>query len=620
MSEANKAIYCRAWQELMNQRNLTIVDELFAPNYVRHDPHFPLRGREALKGFVTAMHTGFSALRFTIDDLIVEGNTIVKRFTLTCTHTGAFSGMPASGKRLTLTGLTLSRMAHGQILEEWESTDWLGWQQQLGIIPETTTDAPMALALPWPHLTRSNMMTDLQVTTTRGTSTTLDEATVQAFAGTLRGAVLRPGDTRYDSARAVWNGMIDKHPALIVRCAGVADVIHAVNFARTHDVLVSVRGGGHNIAGNSVCAGGLMIDLAAMQGIHVEPGRRTARAQAGVTLGALDLETQAFGLATTLGTASETGIAGLTLGGGYGWLAGKYGMACDNLLGADMVTARGELVRASETENPELFWGLRGGGGNFGVVTSFEYRLHEVGPVLGGPIFYPFTQAKEILQFYNEFAATAPDELSTVGGFLTAPDGHLSVAIAVCYCGDLSTGDKVVQPLRHIATPTLDCIQPMPYLALQRSFDELFASGRHYYWKSSLLRTLSDSAIDGIVECASAIPTALSVIVMQQLHGAATRVSPTATAFAHRYNHWNFIPHAGWTDGDSARHIAWVRETWCATQPFLEQTAYVNDLGDDDGDRVQAAYGQNYSRLVALKNQYDPTNFFRLNQNIKPTV
>ncbi len=463
-------------------------------------------------------------------------------------------------------------------------------------------------------------MTDLRVTTTRETSTVLNETTVQAFQGTLRGELLRSSDARYDSARTVWNGMIDKRPALIVRCVGVSDVINAVKFARTHDVLVSVRGGGHNIAGNSVCAGGLMIDLAAMQGIHVDPVRRTARAQAGVKLGDVDLETQAFALATTLGTASDTGIAGLTLGGGYGWLAGKYGMACDNLLSADMVTASGEFVTANETENPELFWGLRGGGGNFGVVTSFEYRLHEVGPVLGGPIFYPFTKAKDILRFYNEFAATAPDELSTVGGFLTTPDGRLSVGIGVCYCGDLSTGEKVVQPLRQIATPTFDFIQPMPYLALQRSFDELFAPGRHYYWKSSLMRTLSDSATDVIVECASAIPTPLSVIIMQQLHGAATRVSPTATAFAHRYHHWNFIPHAGWTDGDGDRNIEWVREAWRATQPFLEQAAYVNDLGDEDVDRVQAAYGQNYSRLVALKNQYDPTNFFRLNQNIKPTV
>jgi FAD/FMN-containing dehydrogenase len=463
-------------------------------------------------------------------------------------------------------------------------------------------------------------MSDLQVTTTGGTSTALNEATVQAFTDTLRGELLRPGDAHYDSARTVWNAMIDKRPALIVRCAGVADVISAVKFARTHDVLVSVRGGGHNIAGNSVCADGLMIDLAPMQGIQVDPVHRTARAQAGVKLGALDLETQAFGLATTLGTASDTGIAGLTLGGGYGWLAGKYGMACDNLLSADMVTASGEFVQASETENSELFWGLRGGGGNFGVVTSFAYRLHEVGPVLGGPIFYPFAKAKNVLRFYNEFAATAPDELTTVSGFLTAPDGHLSVAIGVCYCGDLSTGERVIQPLRQIATPTFDFIQPMPYLALQRSFDELFASGRHYYWKSSLLRTLSASAIDVIVECASAIPTPLAVIVMQQLHGTATRVSPTATAFAHRYHHWNFIPHAGWTNGDGDRNIAWVREAWRATQPFLEQAAYVNDLGDEDVDRVPAAYGQNYSRLVALKNQYDPTNFFRLNQNIRPTL
>ena len=441
---------------------------------------------------------------------------------------------------------------------------------------------------------------------------------LDAFKASLRGRLIQPADKDYDEARKVWNGMIDRRPALIARCAGPADVLNAVRFAREHDLLVSVRGGGHNIAGLSVSEAGLMIDLSAMRGVRVNRARHMVRAEGGARLGDVDLETQAFGLATTLGVAPTTGVAGLTLGGGYGWLAGKYGMACDNLVSADVVTADGDLVTASESENPDLFWGLRGAGANFGVATSLEYRLHAVGTVLGGAVFYPLSRAKEVMRFYNEFAATAPDELTTIGAFLFTPDGQVAVGIAVCYCGDLDEGQRVVEPLRKIADPLVDSIQPMPYLALQHSFDALFAPGQHYYWKSSLTAGLGDGLIDLLAGRAAALPTPLSVIALQELPGAAARVPQDATAFPHRYHHWNVIFHAGWTEGDGAKNIAWARDSWEAAQPFVRQAAYVNDLGEEGADRVRAAYGPNYDRLAQLKQKYDPANFFRLNQNITP--
>ncbi len=450
--------------------------------------------------------------------------------------------------------------------------------------------------------------------------TTVGEQALQKLRGSLRGEVLLPGDARYDDARRIWNGMIDKHPALIARCAGTADVIESVRFAREHDLVVSARGGGHNIAGNCVCEDGLMIDLSPMKGIRVEPGRRIARAEPGVKLGEFDLETQAFGLATPLGVATDTGIAGLNLGGGYGWLAGKYGLSCDNLVSADVVTANGTMVTASAGENADLFWGLRGGGGNFGIVTSFEYRLHEVGTVLGGPVFYPLDQARTVLHFYNEFVRTMPDELSTVAGFLTTPDGQISLAIGVCWCGDLSAGEKILQPVRRIASPKFDLIQPMPYRAMQSIFDPMFLPGRQYYWKSSLLRNLSDAAIDVLTVRGSRLPTPFSVVILQGLSGAAARVAPTATAFAHRYNHWNCVVHSGWTDGDAASNISWVRDTWSAAERFLERAVYMNDLGEEEAGRVLDAYGSNHQRLAELKKKYDPTNFFSLNQNIKPAA
>jgi FAD/FMN-containing dehydrogenase len=464
-------------------------------------------------------------------------------------------------------------------------------------------------------------MGELRVTTTTGADTVLKETVIEAFKATLRGTLLRPGDDGYDATRKVYNAMIDKRPALIVRCAGTADVMNAVTFARTHNLLVAVRGGGHSVAGKSVCDGGVLIDLSPMKGIRVDPTHRTAQAQAGLTLGEVDRETQAFGLATPLGTVSDTGIAGLTLGGGAGWLSGKYGLACDNLRSVDVVTADGRFLTASVGEHPDLFWGLRGGSGNFGIVTSFEYQLHPVGPVLGGMVLYEMRQAREVLRFYREFAHTCPDELSTMAAFLTAPDGNPVLAIVVCHCGALAEGEKALKPLRTFGAPMTDLIQPMPYVEMQRLFDAGWPPGRLHYWKSNFLRTVSDDAIEMLVAYAAAVPSPMTYIVLQQMHGAASRVGPTETAFAHRTEQYFFGIYSVWIDpADSEKNIGWTREFWEAMQPFVERGVYVNDLGEEGDERVRAAYGSNYDRLVAVKNTYDPTNFFRLNQNITPTV
>ncbi len=464
-------------------------------------------------------------------------------------------------------------------------------------------------------------MSDLKVAATTGGYKILEKTRVERLKAQLRGELLTPGEEGYDAARKVWNGMIDKRPALIVRCAGAGDVIHTVEFAREHELEVAVRGGGHNVAGRSVCDGGLLIDLSPMKGMRVDPVRRTAWAQPGLKLGEFDRETQAFGLATTLGAASDTGIAGLTLGGGYGWLDGKYGLACDNLLSVDVVTADGHLVTASATENEDLFWGLRGGGGNFGVVTSFEYQLHPVGPVLGGMVLHPISRGKEALRFFHEFSSTCPDEVSTVGLLLTAPDGSPAVAIAACYCGPLDQGEQVLKPLRTFGPPIADLICPRSYVEMQSFFDEPWAPGQLNYWKTSLIRHLSEAAIETLLEQARRKPTPTSVIYFQQLHGAASRIGATETAFPHRFDHYDCGPFAIWQNpADSEKCIGWARECWQALRPFYEPGVYVNALSDDADERVRAAYGPNYQRLVTLKNSSDPTNFFRLNANIKPEV
>ena len=449
----------------------------------------------------------------------------------------------------------------------------------------------------------------------------LEEAVVQEFAGSLRGELLRPEDESYDAARAVFNGMIDKRPAMIVRCAGTSDVIQGVNFARTHNLLLSVHGGGHNVAGNAVCDGGLMLDLSSMKGIRVDPVRQTAQAQPGLTLGEFDHETQAFGLATTLGVVSVTGTAGLTLGGGLGWLNGKHGLACDNLLSADVVTADGRLITASEEENEDLFWGIRGGGGNFGVVTSFKYQLHPVGRVLGGGLRFSAAEARDVLRFYHEFASTCPDELSTAASLGRAPDGSVVVGVAVCYCGPIETGERVLRPLRTFGSPLEDNIQPMSYRALQSAPDAGFPLGRQHYWKSSWLKHLSDEAIEVMLRFVAEMPSPISGVGLQQMHGAASRVDPAATAFPYRDEHYDFLILSQWADpSESEKNIQWTRGFFEAMQPFFERGVYVNNLGEEGEDRVKEAYGTHYERLVALKNKYDPTNLFRLNQNIRPTA
>ncbi|HEY1299670.1 MAG TPA: FAD-binding oxidoreductase [Stellaceae bacterium] len=467
-------------------------------------------------------------------------------------------------------------------------------------------------------------MTALRAITMSGSETTLAEAAAAGFAARLRGDLLRPGDPGYDTARRVWNGMIDRCPALIARCAGPADVVAAVDFARDHDLLLSVKGGGHNITGNAVCAGGLMIDLSPMKGIRVDPVRRTARAEAGLTWGDYNRETQAFGLASTGGVVSTTGIAGLTLGGGLGWLMGKHGLSCDNLLSADLVTAEGKLVTASAEENPELFWGLRGGGGNFGVVTSFEYRLHPVGPVLAGMVLHPLSKAHEVLRFYRGFARDCPDELTAFAAMMTSPEGDPVVALIAGHIGDLDRGERLVAPLRKFGAPLVDTIAPTSYVALNTMFDAAFPyGGVQRYWKSSFLKELGDGALDILVERAATMRSARSMVGFFHVHGAATRIDPDATAFGARDDQWDYDVISQWDDPrETPDHIEWTRSFWTAVEPFATGAVYVNHLDAEETGRLRAAYRSSagYRRLVALKNKYDPTNLFRLNQNIPPTV
>jgi FAD/FMN-containing dehydrogenase len=465
-------------------------------------------------------------------------------------------------------------------------------------------------------------MAGLHVTTSIGADTTIDDAAFEAFKTSLRGELLRPGDPGYDDARKVWNGMIDKRPALIARCTGVADIIDAVNFARTHELLVSVRGGGHNITGNAVCDGGLMIDLSRMKSVRVDPAKRTARAEAGLTWGEYNRETQAFGLASTGGVISTTGIAGLTLGGGLGWLMGKHGLSCDNLLSADIVTADGQFLTASASEHPDLFWGLRGGGGNFGVVTSFEYRVHPVDSVLAGMVLHPMAKAKDVLRFYREYARSAPDELTAFAALMTSPEGAPVVAIIVGHIGPIAEGERLVAPVRKFGSPIADTIGPMSYVQLNTMLDAAFPyGGVQRYWKSSFLKTLGDDVLDILVTRAATMPSPMSMVGFFHVHGAASRVKPNATAFGLRDDQWDYDIISQWLNPEeSAHHIQWTREFWTAVEPFATGEVYVNHLDAEEGTRIRAAYSDNYERLVALKNKYDPTNLFRLNQNIKPTV
>jgi FAD/FMN-containing dehydrogenase len=451
---------------------------------------------------------------------------------------------------------------------------------------------------------------------------TLDDASVQDFVASLRGDVLRPGDDGYDAARKIHNGMIDRRPTLIARCAGVADVVASVRFAREQQLLVSVRGGGHSVPGFSVCDGGLMIDLSRMRSVRVDAARRTARAEGGATWGDFDHETQAFGLATTGGIARPTGIAGLTLGGGHGFLMRKYGLACDNLLSVDVVTAEGHLLTASADEHAELFWGLRGGGGNFGVATSFEYQLHQVGPVLGGLLIYPLARAGEILRSYRDITSTAPDDLSLHAILATLPDGTQAAAVLVGYAGPIAEGERLLAPLRASGPILADDVGPMPYVALQSIVENFNPPGMRNYWKSDYLSQLSDDAIDLLVEEYASVPAPQTHVVIESMGGAVSRIGEDETAVSHRNALYNAIIVGMWSEPvEDERTIGWVRRLWDALRPFSTGGVYVNYLSNEGQDRVRAAYGpEKYERLVALKNKHDPTNVFRLNQNITPTA
>ncbi|RJQ67955.1 MAG: FAD-binding oxidoreductase [Desulfobacteraceae bacterium] len=442
---------------------------------------------------------------------------------------------------------------------------------------------------------------------------------IRKFREGLRGRLFLPGDQGYDNARKVFNGMIDKRPALIVRCAGVADVMAAVNFARETQLLVAVRGGGHGVVGNAVCDDGLVIDLSRMKSVRVDPGNRTARAEGGATWGDFDHETQAFGLATTGGIVPSTGIAGLTLGGGIGYLNRKYGLTCDNLLSADVVTADGLLLKASAEENEDLFWGLRGGSGNFGVVTSFEYRIHRVGPVLAGEIVYSLDHAKEVLRFYRDWSTAAPEEVRADATLLSGSDGP-ALAVIVCYCGAVEEGERVLRPLRSFGSPIVDTVAPVPYATVQNLLTEVFQPGLLHYWKAGFLRAFSDDAIEAIVDFfAGAVTAPFAAIAIEHLGGAVSRVAPQDTAFSHRDAQHSLLVLRMWQDlADSEDNLDWARKCYRTIAPFLESGVYVNYLGDEGEAGVRAAYGANYERLAAIKNKYDPTNFFRMNQNIKP--
>ncbi len=459
--------------------------------------------------------------------------------------------------------------------------------------------------------------------------TELQSTKIKELKAGFRGEILLPGDDTYESARKIWNAMIDRHPALIARCATTSDVVQAVNFARENGLVLAVRGGGHNIAGNAVCDGGIVIDLSQMKAADVDPAKRRVTIEGGATLADLDAAAQAHGLATPLGINSTTGVAGVTLGGGFGWLSRMYGMTIDNLESAEVVTAAGEVVRASATDHPDLFWALRGGGGNFGVVTRFEFRLHPVGPdLLSGLIVYPISEAKSVLQQYREFTANAPDELSVWAILRQAPPlpflppevhGKVIIALALIYAGDPKQGETLIEPLRTFGNPVGEHVGVQPYTAWQRAFDPLLTPGARNYWKSHNFSTLQDELFEVVIDYSNRLPTPQTEIFFGALGGATTRPAPDSTAYAHRDALFVMNVHGRWDDpADDKRCIGWARDYFQASAPFASGGVYVNFLTADEVERVRSAYGPNYDRLAQVKKKYDPTNLFRMNQNIKP--
>ncbi|MCX6151792.1 MAG: FAD-binding oxidoreductase [Ignavibacteriales bacterium] len=458
----------------------------------------------------------------------------------------------------------------------------------------------------------------------------LDEAKIEEFKSALRGQLIRPGDDSYNSTRKIWNAMIDKYPSLIVRSSGVSDIIHSVNFARNNNLIVAVRGGGHNIAGNAICDGGLVIDLSLMKSVRIDASSKTARVEAGATLGDFDHEAQLFGFATPLGINSTTGVAGLTLGGGFGWLSRKYGLSIDNLISVEVVTVSGKLIKASKSENSDLFWAIRGGGGNFGIVTSFEFQLHNVGPeVLAGLIIHPINAARDTLRFYRDFIKSTPDDFVCWFVLRKAPPlpflapewhGKEILALAVCYSGKVEQGERIAKPLRSYGRPLADIIGPMQYKNWQTVLDPLLTPGMRNYWKSHDFLELSDGLIDTLIEYARKIPDPQTEIAMAQLGGKVSKIPIDATAYTHRDAQYIMNVHGRWEDSakDEAC-IAWARGLYQAVTPYATGGVYVNFLTQEEQDRVHNAYGSNYNKLVEIKIKYDPNNFFSINQNISPT-
>ncbi len=457
----------------------------------------------------------------------------------------------------------------------------------------------------------------------------LADNVIADFTPRIRGQVVLPADPSYDEVRMIWNAMIDRRPGMIVRCAGVADVMQAVSLARQHKLLVAVRSGGHNIAGNAVCDGGLMIDLSQMKSVRIDPGKRRAYVEPGACLGDFDHEAQAFGLVTPLGINSTTGVAGLTLGGGFGWLSRKYGLTADNLVSADLVTADGKLVHVSAQEHPELFWGLRGGGGNFGIVTLFEFELHPVGPeILAGLIVFPADQARDVLTSYRKYVASIPAEMNIWVVLRKAPPlpflpeavhGKDVVVLALFHAGDEQQGQSLVDSLRGFGTPYGEHVGRMPYTGWQQAFDPLLTPGARNYWKSHNFAALSDEALGTIIDYAGRLPSDQSEIFIGLLGGETSRIAADATAYAQRDAQFVLNVHTRWEGAkDDQRCIDWAREFFDASAPYATGGVYINFMTEEEGDRVTAAYGAGYQRLARLKEKYDPGNLFRLNQNIKP--
>lgn len=566
-----------------NDGDFDRLDELCAPDMIVRDPANPTAAAspEGYKRYVSRVTDAVGDLELSIEDVTVANGKVAIR----TAGTGIRRADPDDEDELTLSGHEVVLVDDGAVVE------WSG--------------------------------------------TLLDDVTVEAFVESFAGDVVRPGDAGYDDARSVWNGMIDKYPAFIARCTGVADVIDAVNFARENDVLIAVRGGGHNVAGNAVCDGGIVIDLSEMTGVRVDPDAKTVRAEAGATLADLDRETQVFGLATPLGNVSMTGIAGLTLGGGMGWLRRKYGLTIDNLVSVDVVTADGEFLTASDRENAELFWGLRGGGGNFGVVTSFEYRLHTVGPeVMFAAPLYPLGVAREILPAWRDFVEDSPEEVSAQAVFWSIPDlpdfpeelhGEPVLATPAMHCGPAEEGHRILQPLRELSEPLLDLSDIMPYTSAQQMFDPLLpAEEFNYYWKSIDLNSLGADVIDAIVSHAEDRPSPTVLMPIWHHGGAMNRVGATETAYGDRSTAFNLSIDATWEDpAENEEHIAWARDVWEDMHRFSDGGLYLNfaGFGEEGEELVQAAHGEEiHERLVALKDEYDPANVFRLNQNITPTT